>query len=68
MNTHIEKIAFGSNLEISAIKSKARIPIIYGNGNTGSINISIENQDASRIKTISFPLTDKQTLSENDYI
>lgn len=68
MNTHIEKIAFGSNLEISAIKSKARIPIIYGNGNTGSINISIENQDASRIKNISFPLTDEQTLSENDYI
>lgn len=68
MQTSMEKIAFGSDLEIYAIDSKARIPIIYGNGNTGSINITIQNKDLSLGGTISFPLEDGQTLSVNDYI
>ena len=68
MNTSMEKIAFGSDVVISAVDSKARIPIIYGNGNTGSINISIYNKDESLGTNIVFPLQEGQTLGKNDYI
>lgn len=68
MNTNMEKVALGSDVVISAVESAARIPIIYGNDNTTSINISVENQDATEIRTITFPLSEGQTLSKNDYI
>ena len=38
MQTGMEKIAFGSDVIISEFDSKARVPIIYGNNNSTSIN------------------------------
>ncbi len=68
MQTGMEKIAFGSDVIISEFNSKARVPIIYGNNNSTSINIVIKNEAQTLGNTITFPLLENQVLSQDDYI
>jgi hypothetical protein len=67
MDNNMEKIYIGSEIVLNTYNFKARVPTIYGNGNTGSINLVIENKDQSKINTLTFPL-EGTTLASGDYI
>lgn len=64
----MEKIFLGTDIILNTINYKARIPVIYGNNNSNSITLIVENEDSTRVNTITFPLLAGQILSKNDYI